>query len=117
MINWKASGRLQIPGDVCVCLSDQERLTISFYEDNSVFNGNEFEYSYSLDAESTELFLKKIPHRNEDAKKDIGEWLEENINCGGLGHDLKEMWIWMGLHGSYLIKEDYPAGICTKQSF
>ena len=117
MTNWKASGRLQIPGDVCVCLSDQGSLTISFYEDDSDFNGNDFEYRYSLDAESTELFLKKIPHRNDDAKKDVGEWLKENVKCDGFGYDLLEMWSRMGLHGSHLVREDFPGGIYREQAF
>ena len=111
MTNWKAAGRLQIPGDVCVYISDKGNLTVIFYEDDSAFNGNDFEYSYSLDAENADLFLKKIPHRNEDAKKDVGEWLKENVKCDGLGHDLQELWSRMGLHGSHLVREDYPGSL------
>ena len=79
--------------------------------------GNDFEYRYSLDAESTELFLKKIPHRNDDEKKDVGEWLKENVKCDGFGYDLLELWSRMGLHGSHLVREDFPGGIYRERLF
>ncbi len=98
-------------------LPEDGGLEIIFYEDESDFDGNDFEYRYSLDAENTDAFLKTLPHRSSDTKSDVEEWLIENINCKGIGYDLQEKWAEMGLHGRRVVWEDFPGGIYREETF
>ncbi len=98
-------------------LYDNGELSIIFYEDDSGFDGNDFEYRYSLYAGSTNAFLQMISHGRSDKKSNIEEWLTDNIHCDGSGIDLLEKWIEMGLHGNYVVWEDYPGGIYRAEEF
>ena len=108
---WREARRLDKLRTIAVFYSEQGKLTITFYEYDSEFNGNDFEYSYSLDADNTAAFLKKIPKQWADPKTNIREWLVENVDCRGHGLDLQDKWIEMGLHGESVDFEDYPGGI------
>ena len=46
--------------NVTVRLHDNGELSIVFYEDNSEFDGNNFEYRYSLDAGNANTFLIEL---------------------------------------------------------
>lgn len=117
MTTWyKARRRYRLHG-VPVCLRDDGSLSIMFLEMDSEFDGNDFEYTYSLDPDNTSLFLNKLPNRWTDKKTEIEEWLIENIDCEGFGYDLLDKWIRMGLHGKQTVYEDYPGGIFREESF
>ena len=104
-------------GDIAVCLKGGGNLMIVFYEDESEFDGNDFEYQYSLNSENTAAFLKKIPHHSEEVKENIEVWMVENGLCDWFGYDLLQKWIQMGLHGSHVVWEDYPGGIYREEEF
>ena len=89
----------------------EDKLEVIFRDYNSEFNGNDFEYSYSLDPDSTEKFMKTIPHLWADPRINIQEWLIDNVDCLGHGLDLQRKWEEMGLHGKNVDIEDYPGGI------
>ena len=108
---WREARRIVKLHKIAVIYSEDRELEIIFNDHNSAFNGNDFEYSYSLDAENTEAFLKEIPHLWADQKTNIREWLVENVDCLGHGLDLQQKWIEMGLHGTSVDWEDYPGGI------
>lgn len=114
---WKQARREVLLRNIRIRLKDDGSLTIIFYEYDSEFDGNDFEYIYSLDAENTGLFLKQIYSPWADNKINIEEWMVKNVNCNGFGSDLKEKWIQMGLHGTYTVFEDYPGGIHRKEEF
>ena len=50
-------------------------------------------------------------------KEDIEAWMVENGLCAGVGYDLRQKWIQMGLHGECCIWEDYPGGIYRREEF
>ena len=104
-------------GNVHIYFLRDSGLKIVFYEYDSEFNGNDFEFSYSLDARNTTLFLDMIPHRWAEPKSDIEEWLVKNVRYDGFGGDLQEKWIQMGLHGTHVVREDYPGGIYRRETF
>ena len=103
--------------NIDVCLLEAGSLDIIFHEDDSEFDGNDFEYHCSLNSERTETFLKMIPHHDEDVKANVEDWLVENGLCARLGRDLLRKWTRMGLHGNRSIWEDYPGGIYRKEEF
>lgn len=103
--------------NVDVTVWDDHRLSIIIYEYDSDFDGNDFEYRYSLDAENAAAFFDMIPHGSSDLKTDIEEWLCEHDLCEGLGGSLRQEWIRMGLHGSHVVYEDYPGGIYREEAF
>ncbi len=108
---WREARRIVKLWKIGVLFSDHNGLEIIFNDYNSAFNGNDFEYSYSLDAENTDAFLNQIPRRWSDPATNIREWLIENVDCNGHGLDLQQKWIEMGLHGTNVDLEDYPGGI------
>ena len=114
---WREARRRLLLTNVAVRLYDNGELSIVFYEDDSEFDGNDFEYRYSLDADNANSFLQMIPHGWADKKTNIEEWLIENIHCDGLGGDLQEKWVQMGLHGIHVVWEDYPGGIYREENF
>ena len=108
------SGLLQ---NVRVIITPEKEIHITFYEDDSAWNGDDFEYQFHLDSENAELFLKQIPHIDEDEKTNIQEWLVNNVYCDGTGLDMLGRWIEMGLHGSERVWEDYPGGVSYTREF
>ena len=108
---WREARRTVKLRKIGVFYSEKRDLEITFFDDNSAFNGNDFEYRYSLDAGNTDVFLKMIPHQWADPRTNIKEWLIENVDCNGHGLDLQRKWIEMGLHGKSVDWEDYPGGI------
>ena len=117
MEKWHRARKMVKLHGINVDLHADGSLRIVFYEDESEFDGNDFEYWYSLDAGNTALFLERVPSRYGDQKIEIEEWLLENIDCGGIGGDLQEKWMQMGLHGSHVVYEDYPGGIFRETFF
>ena len=103
--------------NVSVNIYDASRLTIVVYEDDSEYDGNDFEHRYSLDTDNLIVFIDMIPHPFADMKANIEEWLCDNDLCKGLGGDLQQKWIQMGLHGTHAIYEDYPGGIDWEEAF
>ena len=114
---WRDARREVLLKDIKVLLNDSGELIIVFHEDNSRFDGNDFQYSYFLDEENKKAFIETVPHRYEDDETNIQEWLIANINYNGIGSDLREKWAEMGLHGSYVVREDYPGGIYREEKF
>ncbi len=114
---WRKARRKVNLWNVSVNIYDDNRLTIVVYEDDSEFDGNDFEYRYSLYADNATAFMNMIPHPYSDMKTNIEEWLCENGLCKGLGSDLQQKWIQMGLHGSHVVFEDYPGGIYREEDF
>ena len=102
---------------VDVIITSEKGICITFYEFDSEWNGDDFEYYYNLDSENAELFLKQIPHVDEDEKTNIQEWLVNNVRCDGIGLDMLDKWIEMGLHGSERVWEDYPGGVSYTKEF
>ncbi len=103
---WRDARRNVKLRTVGVSYSESRELEITFFEYDSDFNGNDFEYRYSLDADNTDAFLNMIPHQWADPKINIQEWLIENVDCRGHGLDLQKKWIEMGLHGTSVDWED-----------
>ena len=114
---WRQARRKVNLWNVSVNIYDGNRLTIVVYEDDSEFDGNDFEYRYSLDADNATAFMNMIPHPYSDMKTNIEEWLCENGLCKELGSDLQRKWLQMGLHGSHVVYEDYPGGIDREEAF
>ena len=117
MTTWREARRKVRLRSVGVTLWSDNSLTIVFYEYDSEFDGNDFEYRYSLDADNATAFMNMIPHPYSDMKTNIEDWLCENVYCDGLGSDLQQKWIQMGLHGSRVVEEDYPGGIYREEAF
>ena len=118
MINkWHEARRKVILENIDVCLPKNGGLNIVFYEFDSDFDGNDFQYEYSLDSKNADMFLKMIPRTPEGPKTDVEEWLIENIQCDGIGSDLKQKWFQMELHGKRIVSEDYPGGIYRVEVF
>lgn len=114
---WRDSRRKVKLRNIGVFYSDSRELEIIFYEYDSEFSGNDFEYRYSLDTDNADAFLNMIPHQWADPEINIKEWLIENVDCRGRGLDLQKKWIEMGLHGTNVDWEDYPGGIHHKIVF
>ena len=114
---WRQARRKVNLWNVSVNIYDDNRLTIVVYEDDSEFDGNDFEYRYSLDADNATAFMNMIPHPYSDMKTNIEDWLCENVYCDGLGSDLQQKWIRMGLHGCHTVLEDFPGGIYREEAF
>lgn len=114
---WHEARKIVKLQNVKVNLHDDHSLTIVFYEDDSDFDGNDFEYRYLLDADYTNIFIKTIPQPYYEIIDNIEEWLCDNIHCDGLGSDLQQQWVKMGLHGSHVVVEDYPGGIYREEMF
>ena len=114
---WREARRKVILRNIDVRLPNNGGLNIVFYEFDSDFDGNDFQYKYSLDANNADNFLKMIPHNWSVLTTDIEEWLIENIQCDGIGSDLQQKWIQMGLHGKRVVSEDYPGGIYREEAF
>ena len=93
------------------------KFTVFCDEFDSEFDGNDFLYKYSLDSSNADKFIKMLPHIYDELMADIEEWLIENIQCDGIGSDLKQKWIQMGLHGKRVVSEDYPGGIYREEAF
>ena len=108
---WREARRSVKLRNIGVSYSEGQGLEIIFYEYESEFSGNDFEYRYILDAENTGKFLKMIPHKWADPKINIQEWMIENIEYLGRGLELQRKWMDMGLHGKNVDWEDYPGGI------
>ena len=117
MSTWHQARREAKLWCVRVDLNDDGALLIVFYEDDSDFDGNDFEYIYRLDADNAAAFLKRIPRVCAGAKNNVEEWLIENVDCEGIGGDLLQAWVRMGLHGTRQTWEDYPAGIDRTETF
>ncbi len=114
---WRNARRIVKLRNIGVFYSDFRELEIIFYEYESEFSGNDFEYKYALDADNADAFLNMIPHQWADPEINIKEWLIENVDCLGRGLDLQRKWIEMGLHGTWVDWEDYPGGIHHKGAF
>lgn len=117
MTTWREARRKVNLYTVSVRLQDDFSLTIVFYEDDSEFDGNDFEYRYYLDTDNAKAFISMIPHPWAEIKANIEEWLVENVQCHGFGSDLLQKWIQMGLHGKHVVFEDYPGGIYREEAF
>ncbi|MBR1895641.1 MAG: hypothetical protein IJ822_02540, partial [Pyramidobacter sp.] len=103
--------------NIDVRLPNNGGLNIVFYEFDSDFDGNDFQYKYSLDSSNADKFIKMLPHIYDELMTDIEEWLIENIQCDGTGLDLQQKWIQMGLQGKRVVSEDYPGGIYREEAF
>ena len=117
MTTWRKARRKVRLRNVGVTLWSDNSLTIVFYEYDSEFDGHDYEYKYSLDAENAAAFEKEIPRPWADMKINIEDWLCENVYCDGLGSDLQQKWIRMGLHGCHTVLEDFPGGIYREEAF
>ena len=114
---WREARRRVKLQNISVNMRNDGGLCIVFYKDNSEFDGNDFEYRYTLDSNNTKTFLTKLQEGWADKKTNIEEWLVKNVNCEGIGGDLQQKWIQMGLHGSHVVWEDYPGGIHREEEF
>ena len=114
---WREARRKVILRNIDVRLPNNGGLNIVFYEFDSEFDGNDFQYQYSLDSSNADKFIKMLPHIYDGLMADIEEWLIENIQCEGTGLDLQQKWIQMGLHGKRIVLEDYPGGIYREEAF
>lgn len=117
MTTWRTARRKVKLHNVGVTLRDDHGLTVVFYEYDSDYDGHDYEYRYSLDADNAADFIDLIPHPCSETKANIEEWLCENVQCSGFGSDLQQKWIQMGLHGSHVVSEDYPGGIYREEDF
>lgn len=114
---WREARRKVILRNIDVRLPNNGGLNIVFYEFDSDFDGNDFQYKYSLDSSNADKFIKMLLHIYDELMADIEEWLIENIQCDGTGLDLQQKWIQMGLHGKRVVSEDYPGGIYREEAF
>ncbi len=90
---------------------------IKFYEFDSEFDGNDFEYTYYLNDINGKKLVSMIPKKWNDPVIDLKQWICDNINCEGTGYDLRSKWTEMGLHGIRTVHEDYPGGIHRVEEF
>lgn len=114
---WRSARKEVLLENVAVHLHDDGGLSITFFEDDSEFDGNDFEYIYSLDADNTARFLDKISHGWADPKENIKDWLADNIRFDDFGESLQRKWRGMHLHGTHVVHEDYPGGIHRESRF
>ena len=117
MSTWNQARREVKLCGVRVETGDAGALAITFYENDSDFDGNDFRYTYCLDAGNAAGFLKRIPRVYADAKTNVEEWLIANVDCEGIGGDLLRAWVRMGLRGTRRVREDYPGGIDREEAF
>ncbi len=117
MSTWHQARREVKMRNIDVSIRKDRGLSIVFHEDDSDFDGNDFEYRYCLDADNAAIFLKQIPHVYADTKTNVEEWLIAKVDCEGIGGDLLQTWIQMGLHGSHQVWEDHPGGIDQEEAF
>ena len=117
MATWHEARRKVMLRNVDVYFKEKGGLSVVFYEYDSDFDGHDYEYRFSLDADNADAFLKRIPHPSAEMKINIEDWLCENIRCGGFGDDLQREWTRMGLHGNHVVREDYPGGIYREEAF
>lgn len=113
---WGQARREVLLANIKVAKCSDGALHVVFYEGGSEPGGNNFVYRCALDLNSTNAFLQMIPHRWDDEKTDIEEWLIENLYGSGSGGELKETWSLLGLHG-YAVWEDRPEGIYREEEF
>ena len=114
---WREARRKVILRNIDVRLPNNGGLNIVFYEFDSDFDGNDFQYKYSLDSSNPYKFIKMLPHISDELMADIEECLIGHIQCEGTGLDLQQKWIQMGLHGKRIVSEDYPGGIYREEAF
>jgi len=117
MTAWREARRKVMLRHVDVYFMENSSLSVVFHEYDSDYDGHDYEYRYSLDADNTAAFIDLIPHPCSETKSNIEEWLCENVQCSGLGSDLPQKWVQMGLHGCYTVREDYPGGIYREEAF
>lgn len=117
MTTWREASRKVKLHNVGVTIWIDRSLSVVFHEYDSDYDGHDYEYRYSLDADNAAAFIDLIPHPCSETKSDIEEWLCENVQCSGLGSDLRQKWVQMGLHGYYSVREDYPGGIYREEAF
>ena len=114
---WHEARRIVKLRKIGVSYSESRNLAITYFDYDSEFNGNDFEYTYSLDADNANAFLNQIPRRWSDPTTNIKEWLVENVDFSDHGLNLQRKWIKMGLHGTSVDREDYPGGIYHTYNF
>ena len=114
---WHEARRIVKLWKIGVSYSESRNLAITYFDYDSEFNGNDFEYTYSLDTDNADAFLNQIPRRWSDPTTNIKEWLVENVDFSDHGLDLQRKWIKMGLHGTSVDREDYPGGIYHTYNF
>ncbi|MBQ3860594.1 MAG: hypothetical protein II779_08695 [Clostridia bacterium] len=117
MTAWREARRKVMLRHVDVYFMENSSLSVVFHEYDSDYDGHDYEYRFSLDADNTDAFLKMIPHPSAEMRINIEDWLCENIQCGGFGDDLQREWSRMGLHGRHVVREDYPGGIYREEAF
>ena len=103
--------------NVDVYFMENSSLSVVFHEYDSDYDGHDYEYWYSLNADNAAAFIDLIPHPCSETKADIVEWLCENVCCDGFGSDLQQKWVQMGLHGYHTVREDHPGGIYREEAF
>ena len=86
-----------------------------FYEDDSEFDGNDFEYTFYLDAENAAklraLMFADGQYRSTE------EWMQANVRDQKFGHGFEKYCIDHDIHGVREVYEDYPGGINYYREF
>ena len=80
----------------------------TFYEDDSDFNGNDWEYHYWFDAENAAKLKALI--LADDKYTSMGDWIRNNIKDQELGSDLRTFCEANGIHGLKWVHEEYAGG-------
>ena len=81
----------------------------SFYEDDSGFDGHDYEYTFYFDRENSEL-LKQIIL--EDGRHDsISNWIKNEVSDQESGYDFMTFCKEHDIHGIRKVHEDYPGGV------
>ena len=81
----------------------------TFYEDDSEFNGDDFEYTFFFDPENYQK-LKKII-LSDGRYSSTADWIRGEIHNQETGYDFMEFCKEHDIHGLRDVHEDYPAGV------
>ncbi len=92
-----------------------KRLQWTFYEDDSDYNGDDFEYTYYFDEENSEK-LRQLMF-SDGRYGSVREWMKANVRDQETGSDFQSFCIRNGIHGEREVYEDYPGGVHYTEDF
>ena len=87
----------------------------TFYEDDSDFDGNDWEYHYMFDPENSEK-LKALMF-SDGKYKTMREWIEANFKDLERGSDFREFCQKNDIHGLEWVHEEYAGGCDHAKEF
>ena len=83
----------------------------TFYEDESEFDGNDFEYIFMFDIENAEKLRAAMSAGGTISYADMHQWIKDNIRDQETGSDFRFFCVEHDIHGIRWVHEDYPEGI------